>query len=96
MTKLKNRRYYLIYWGIYTIVAILLIPLLIITGVNWFVTIMAMIIAIIVVSSCIAVYRHGYKNVPPPVTFPIGRMDQKGNNDYKLSFSEKKKRKKNH
>lgn len=92
MSKPKFRRYYLLFYGIIAIGMILTIPMLIISDINLFVTIMLIIVTVIYISSCYAVFRKGYKNVPPQITFPIGTFWKKNSNDQnKISFKIKRK-----
>jgi len=89
MPKLKKRKYYLLFYGTIAICMIILIPMLIISDVNLFVTIMLIILTVIYISSCYAVFRKGYKNVPPQITFPIVRLGRKSDNDQKISFKKR-------
>jgi hypothetical protein len=66
---------------------IILIPFLIINDVNLFVTIMLIIVTVIYISSCYAVYKQGYKNVPAQVVFPLVRLGKNGINNFKNRFS---------
>lgn len=83
----KYRKYYLIYYGAGAIVGAGLIPMLIISGINLFVIIMLIIVELIYISSCYAVYKKGYINVPPQVVFPLVRLGKNGINSLKSRVS---------
>jgi uncharacterized membrane protein YdbT with pleckstrin-like domain len=94
MSKRKSRRYYLIYYGSGAIVFVISIPFaLIFSDIPLFVIIVFIIIALIYISSCYAVYKKGYINVPPQITFPLVKLGKNGINSFKGRVSTIKKEK---